>query len=580
MLCIACGESTEFAPCRACGDEPRLDGRWSLLEVLGQGANGTTYKAVDGEGRTVAAKESTLKATDPDKVRELVQREARVLRQLTHDGVPSYVEELWHQHGRSRSLFLLQEFVQGVDLERRLVEHRYDEAEVLDLLDELAGILAHLHGRQPPIVHRDVKPSNVMRRPDGHHVLIDFGSVRDVLKDVDLGGSTVAGTFGYMAPEQFAGDASPQSDLYALGAVAVALLTRQDPARLQRPDRSVGWHDHAAVSPEVTQLIDELLSLEPSGRPASAEAVRARIAAIRDGSLQPAVAPSSASVSPSTRSGPAAPLPVKTAEYVADEPEAFHQPPVPHHDAPLGSPATGRDRLPFVAVTLLVGGLAAGLVTALLVAILGGGMMVAKAPAPPRAPPVADAGGTIYRIPDSPWPVMALEQLEQIPAEPTCDVTRMRDQSIVVRACPEPLVEQATSWAEEQLPAAPEAYALGQTLAFQPRPDASLLTPAVTVVTLDETAQGPYVARAASEMTALHRGQPSYPEAAKSGALAPAKCVVEVEVGADGAPDTLTIRECPLPFHANTQTALSQWRWDVGEPRRTTIGVTYRFKGD
>lgn len=580
MLCIACGQATDTTPCTACGDEPRLDGRWSLLEVLGQGANGTTYKAVDADGHTVAAKESTLKTTDPEKVRELVEREARVLRQLTHDGVPSYVEEIWHQHGRSRSLFLLQEFVEGVDLQHRLDDHRYSEDEVLDLLDELAGILAHLHGRQPPIIHRDVKPSNVMRRPDGRHVLLDFGSVRDVLKDAHLGGSTVAGTFGFMAPEQFAGDASPQSDLYALGALAVALLTRQDPARLQRPDRSVGWHDHVAVSDGMTRLVDELLALEPAGRPASAQAVKDRIAAVRDGTVE-APDPDRGSWVPipallEPKHAPPAETRPRTAKGLqADEPETFHQPPVPHANAPLAAPPRANVTLPAgVGLLLILLMATAGFVVAGASIFVIADAPSVPTPTPIRAPLAVDA---IVHIPDSPWPVMTPEELGQVAPDPTCRVIRTNDtQKVLVQDCPAPLTQQAKTWAEENMSQAPAAFPLIQTLGFLPRPDPSMLTPATTVIPLDEAAQGPYVERKATELTTLHREQPTFPDAAKGAAIATVKCVVDVDVGADGAPDRLTIRACPLPFHANTATAITQWRWDVPDPARTSVGVTYK----
>ncbi|MCP4808754.1 MAG: hypothetical protein GY913_16105 [Proteobacteria bacterium] len=91
--------------------------------------------------------------------------------------------------------------------------------------------------------------------------------MRDVLKD--LGGSTVAGTFGYMAPEQFAGDATPASDVYALGALAVALLTRRDPQSLLGLDRHLHWQPHASVRPGTASLIDAMLAEEPAERPAA-----------------------------------------------------------------------------------------------------------------------------------------------------------------------------------------------------------------------------------------------------------------------------------------------------------------------
>jgi len=123
-------------------------------------------------------------------------------------------------------LFLVTEKIEGESLAAlRKRGVTFGEAEVLRLLRDAADTLGYLHGRAPPIVHRDLKPGNVIRRPDGSFAFIDFGAVRDRMKPE--GGSTVVGTFGYMAPEQFQGRAMPASDVYAMGATALSLLTGQ-----------------------------------------------------------------------------------------------------------------------------------------------------------------------------------------------------------------------------------------------------------------------------------------------------------------------------------------------------------------
>ncbi len=282
MHCAGCGETTDTTPCEHCGEDPRLEGRWRLVEVLGRGGAGITWRGEEDGHDDVCVKELPIGPGAEAKHVELALREARVLQQLDHPEVPDYIAECERGKGRSRSLFIVMELVDGTDLATEAKGRRYSEEEVLRILEELCPILAYLHGLKPPVVHRDIKPANVRRRTDGRLALVDFGAVRDALQDRDFGGNTVAGTFGYMAPEQYAGNATEKSDLYGLGALAVALLTRQDPAALQGHDQRIRWREHVSVSPAFGSLLDDLLALDPRRRPASADDVLRRIAEVRD----------------------------------------------------------------------------------------------------------------------------------------------------------------------------------------------------------------------------------------------------------------------------------------------------------
>jgi serine/threonine protein kinase len=186
----------------------------------------------------------------------VLRREVRILRQLSHPGIPRYVDELVAGSGSSLALCLVQEFVDGQDLAAEMESHRYRELEVVEIVQQVLDILAYLHGLSPPVVHRDLKPSNVMRRSDGGLVLVDFGSVRDAFLDPEEAGDE---SLGYMAPEQLAGKAAPASDLYALGALAVTLLTRREPHTLTDADGRLDWRRAAEVKPETAKLLDALL---------------------------------------------------------------------------------------------------------------------------------------------------------------------------------------------------------------------------------------------------------------------------------------------------------------------------------
>jgi hypothetical protein len=249
-----------------------LDGRYRLVRALGSGAFATTWLAVRVEdGLEVAIKEIHVRGDA--KSRQLIAREASVLRQLRHRDIPRYIEDFRVGSGKSQSHCLVQQYVAGPTLAMVIAERKPTTDEAIGVLEGLLPVLEYLHGLSPPVIHRDLKPGNVIVRPEGGYSLVDFGSVRDVCNG-SLGGSTITGTFGYMAPEQFQGDATPATDLYALGMIALAMITRKDPASLVDYERRVNWRDHADVAPEVDALLDALTAADPRHRPPSIRAVR------------------------------------------------------------------------------------------------------------------------------------------------------------------------------------------------------------------------------------------------------------------------------------------------------------------
>jgi serine/threonine protein kinase len=241
------------------------DNRYAIIRTLGEGGQGATFEAVDKKlGKLVAIKRFRVRGAKSWKEVELAEREANVLSSLSHPSLPRYIEH-FEEGGE---LFLVTEKIEGESL--RELQNRgrtLSEPEVLRFLRYASDALDYLHGRAPPVVHRDIKPSNVIRRPDGSFVLIDFGSVRDRMKPE--GGSTVVGTFGYMAPEQFQGRAMPVSDIYAVGATALTLLTGIEPEDL--PHRGLTIDVQAALkggqaSPEMVRALTAMLEPDPDRR--------------------------------------------------------------------------------------------------------------------------------------------------------------------------------------------------------------------------------------------------------------------------------------------------------------------------
>ena len=288
-ICAACGQaSTTLPSCSLCGQPATLRGRYVLREVLGHGASGTTYRAEVAEtGALVAIKELLGRSIDSLKTAELFEREAQVLAELDHPAIPALLEHFSEGQGKRAAFYLVQQLVQGQSLaEQMRVERREEPAIIADLVAVLR-VCEYLHSLRPPVIHRDIKPSNVMRRDNGQLALIDFGAVRAAVHDDAVGGSTIAGTFGYMAPEQFTGRALPQSDLYAVGALAVALLARQDAQVFVDHDNRLDWRGKVHCSEALGAILEQLLQRDPELRPSDASRVADRLEAIAAGKPDP-----------------------------------------------------------------------------------------------------------------------------------------------------------------------------------------------------------------------------------------------------------------------------------------------------
>ncbi|HEY9717452.1 MAG TPA: serine/threonine-protein kinase [Trichormus sp.] len=206
------------------------------------------------------------------KAMELFQREAVLLTKLDHPDISRvydhFVEDARH--------YLLLEYIQGHDL-RLFIKHNGPQSEstVLDWTGQIASILSYLHGRQPPIIHRDLTPDNLVLRSSNEVCLIDFGAANEFMSTAT---GTLIGKQAYIAPEQFRGKAQLLSDIYSLGCTLYFLLTGKDPEPLtvSRP-KDAG----VAISTELDDLIAACTELDTTARIQTAEDVWQRIQLIK-----------------------------------------------------------------------------------------------------------------------------------------------------------------------------------------------------------------------------------------------------------------------------------------------------------
>lgn len=239
-------------------------GRYALIEPLGGRLPSKVFVAEElASSQRVVVKQFSVRAAGSWKEVELAEREAQILRSLDHELLPRYLDA-FEENGRLYTVMTLMQGESIASLRRR--GESFSERDVLELFRDATSVFAHLHRRSPPVVHRDLKPSNILRGADGRFRFVDFGAAMARRRYDE--GSTVSGTFGYMAPEQFQGRASPASDLYSLAATAVVMLTGEEPERL--PHRGLAIDVDAAVGPEVTRelrgLLEEMLEPDPDAR--------------------------------------------------------------------------------------------------------------------------------------------------------------------------------------------------------------------------------------------------------------------------------------------------------------------------
>jgi serine/threonine protein kinase len=249
--------------------------RYEVVSVIGQGASARTLLCSDlREPRRVVLKELHFAHLSDWKHLDLFEREAKVLARLEHPGIPR-VFDYFKGERESPTYYIVQEFIEGPSLLQRMESGpMLGQKEIHEIAIGLLDVLEYLHGRAPPIIHRDIKPSNVIVRSGGTPVLVDFGGVRAAWHPGDGAAATVVGTFGYMAPEQFAGHAGATSDLYSLGATLLHLVTGYHPSTFPFDSGRIEVPVDLPTDGALATLIEALLRPAPRDRPGSAKAAR------------------------------------------------------------------------------------------------------------------------------------------------------------------------------------------------------------------------------------------------------------------------------------------------------------------
>lgn len=206
-----------------------VDGKYKILNKVGQGGMSVVYLAMNEKANKQWAVKEVRKdgVLDFESVKQGLVAETDILKKLNHPNLPSIIDVI----DTEDSFIIIMDYIQGNSLNKALEEFGAQPQNlVIEWAKQLCDVLGYLHSRTPAIIYRDMKPANVMLKPDGNITLIDFGTAREY-KEKNLADTTCLGTVGYAAPEQFGGmgQTDARTDIYCLGATLYHLVTGMNP---------------------------------------------------------------------------------------------------------------------------------------------------------------------------------------------------------------------------------------------------------------------------------------------------------------------------------------------------------------
>lgn len=229
-----------------------IDGKYEVLREIGRGGMSVVYLAMDTHlNKQWAVKEIRKKGSgkNDEIVVNSLLAEANMMKRLDHPALPRIVDII----DNGITIYVVMDYIEGESLDKILLEYgAQPEEKVINWAMQIADALSYLHAQKPPIIYRDMKPANVMLKPEGNIKIIDFGIAREY-KEQNLADTTVLGTKGYAPPEQYSGQTDPRSDIFALGMTMHHLLTGVDPRNGEAYASVRQWN------PELTEGIEIII---------------------------------------------------------------------------------------------------------------------------------------------------------------------------------------------------------------------------------------------------------------------------------------------------------------------------------
>ncbi len=275
--------------CQSCGSELLLQGKYQITQLLSDKSGFGKIYIANSAGTPKIIKMLKAELNNNAKAVELFEQEANILGELNSPGIPK-VDGYFQVISRNGFTWhcIAMEKIEGLNLEQVLQQQGnspINQEQAIGWLRQLIEILHLIHSKN--YLHRDIKPSNIMLKNDGHLVLIDFGTAREMTATylVAIGAGnpiTSIESRGYTAPEQINGQAVPQSDFFALGRTFVHLLTGRYPLTMYDAQNDIlNWRSYAShIDPLLLDFIDYLMIREVNKRPGNTQILLQRIGEI------------------------------------------------------------------------------------------------------------------------------------------------------------------------------------------------------------------------------------------------------------------------------------------------------------
>lgn len=244
-----------------------IDKKYKILNKIGQGGMSVVYLAMNERAnKQWAIKEIRKDAAAASEINMAsIRTETEMLKNLSHPNLPSIIDIIDYED----SILIVMDYIEGNTLKKAVDEFGpLNQEDVIQWAKQLCDVLGYLHSQNPPIIYRDLKPGNIMLKPDGTIVLIDFGTAREYKKDnVNADDTTCLGTRGYAAPEQFGGrgQTDARTDIYCLGTTIYHLVTGKNPSEPPYEIRNIRYWNEA-LSKGLEQIVAKCTQLDPEKR--------------------------------------------------------------------------------------------------------------------------------------------------------------------------------------------------------------------------------------------------------------------------------------------------------------------------